>query len=232
MGKVDKPSVTYKPGEVYNSDELKQLYTLLKDEENKQMALIIKMALKTGMRKGELLALQWDNVDFAANTIHVCHSLSYTKENGYKLKDPKTKGSNRKIAPPKKLMDELKRHKLQKSTERMEAAELWEGGKHFFVFSTDLGKPFYPSVPNRWWTRFITRINKALIANDKPQFKKIRFHDLRHTAATDLINRQHNVYSISKRLGHASFTTTTNIYGHYLEEADQKIADDLDEDYI
>src|SRR5699024_2698480 len=98
MDKVDKPSVTYKPGEVYNSNELKQLFLLLNQEENNQMVLMVKMALKTGLRKGELLALQWDDVDFATNTIHVRLSLSYTKENGYQLKEPKTKGSIRKVA--------------------------------------------------------------------------------------------------------------------------------------
>ncbi len=94
----------------------------------------------------------------------------------------------------------------------MESEEIWEGGKYSFVFSTDLGKPLDPSVPNKWWRRFLKRKG----------FKKIRFHDFRHTAATDLINRGSNIHSISKRLGHANITTTMNIYGHYLEEADQK----------
>lgn len=62
--------------------------------------------------------------------------------------------------------------------------------------------------------------------------KRIRFHDLRHTTATNLINKSVNPHSISKRLGHVNIKTTMNIYGHYLEEADQKIADMLDEDYI
>lgn len=232
MEKVEKPSVKYKPGQVYDSNELKQLYLLLNKEENKQMVLLIKLALKTGMRKGELLALQWDDVDFSSNTIHVRHSLSYTKNDGYFLKEPKTKGSIRKVAPPKKLMEELKKHIYKKKTDRMEAAELWEGGKYKFVFSSNMGKPYNLDVPNRWWTRFLERVNKELEKNDKPKLKKIRFHDLRHTAATDLINKGANIHSISKRLGHANITTTMNIYGHYLEEADQKIAEMLDEDYI
>lgn len=222
MEKVDKPSVTYKPGDVYTSSELRELFQLLNKEENRQMALMVKMALTTGMRKGELLALQWDDVDFSTNTIHVRHSLSYTKETGYQLKEPKTQGSIRKIAPPKKLMDELKRHKLIKSTERLQARGLWQGGEHFFVFSTDLGKPFFPDVPNKWWNRFLERTG----------FKKIRFHDLRHTAATELINKGANIHSISKRLGHADIKITSKIYAHYLEEADQKIAEMLNEDYI
>src|SRR5699024_1526272 len=134
MEKAEKPTVKYKQGQVYDSAELKQLYGLLKLEENKQQVLIVKLALNTGMRKGELLGLQWEDVDFESNTIHVRHSLSYTKENGYVLKEPKTKCSIRKVAPTRKLMDELKRHIYKKKTERMEAAELWEGGRYRFVF--------------------------------------------------------------------------------------------------
>src|SRR5699024_2338555 len=87
MEKAEKPNVKYKQGQVYDSAELKQLYGLLKLEENKQQVLIVKLALNTGMRKGELLGLQWEDVDFESNTIHVRHSLSYTKENGYVLKE-------------------------------------------------------------------------------------------------------------------------------------------------
>lgn len=220
--KVDPPTVTYKAGAVYNSTELSKLYQLLNKEENKQMALMVKVALKTGLRKGELLGLQWNDIDFTNNLIHVRHSLSYTKDGGYFLKEPKTKNSIRKVAPPVKLMEELKKHIYIKKTDRMESKELWEGGKYTFVFSSDLGKPLHLGSPNRWWMRFLERTG----------FKKIRFHDLRHTAATDLINRGANLHSISKRLGHSSYTITTNIYGHYLEEADQKIADLLNEDYI
>lgn len=230
LDKVDPPSVTYKPGQVYNSDELVQLYHLLNEEENTQMVLMIKLALKTGMRKGELLALQWDDIDLATNTIHVRHSLSYTKASGYILKEPKTRGSVRKVAPPRQLMAELKKHIHLKRQDRMEANELWEGGKYKFVFSSDLGKPLHQNAPSKWFTRFIERVNKGKPKEE--QLKKIRFHDFRHTAATDLINKGANIHSISKRLGHANITTTMNIYGHYLEEADQKIADMLDEDYI
>lgn len=222
MEKVDRPTVKHREGSVYNSNELRDLFQLLNKEENKQMALIVKMALITGMRKSELLALQWEDIDFKSNTIFVRHSLTYTKENGYELKEPKTKNSIRKIAPPKKFMEELEKHKQKKEKERSLAEELWAGGKYNFVFCTDLGKPFYPNVPNRWWKRFLNRTG----------FKKIRFHDLRHTAATNLINKGANIHSISKRLGHANISTTMNIYGHYLEEADQKIAEMLNDDYI
>src|SRR5699024_4988237 len=79
MDKVEKVTVRYRQGEVYSPEELKELYKLLDKEKNRQMVLMIKLALNTGMRKGEMLALQWDDVDFNTNTIHINHSLSYTK---------------------------------------------------------------------------------------------------------------------------------------------------------
>lgn len=221
MDKVERITVTYKPGDVYNEDEFKQVIRLLNKEDNKQQALIIKLALFTGMRKGEILALQWQDVDFKANTIHINHSLSYTKANGYQLKEPKTKGSKREIGVSLNVMKELKKHIYKKKTDRMEANELWEGGKYRFVFSSDLGKPLHQNVPSRWWSRFLKRTG----------FKKIRFHDLRHTFATRLINKGGNINKISKYLGHNSITTSMDIYGHLIKE-DREIANMLDEDYI
>jgi len=220
MDKVEKVTVKYKAGQVYNADELKQVYELLDKEPNKQQALISKLALKTGMRKGEILALQWDDVKTDKNTIHIRHSLSYTKENHYQLKEPKTKGSVRKIGIPVDLMKELRKQIAKKRSDRMQAAELWEGGKYYFVFSSDMGKPVHQNVPSRWLSRFQKR----------HELKKIRFHDLRHTFATGLINKGGNVNKISKYLGHASITTTMDIYGHYIEE-DREIADLIAEDY-
>lgn len=112
-------------------------------------------------------------------------------------------------------MKELKKHKHIKNTERIASEELWQGGKFFFVFSSEFGKPLYPSVPSRWFQRFL----------DRTGFKKVRFHDLRHTHATYLLNKEAGIKDISKRLGHASISTTIDTYGHYDKEKDKKLAD-------
>ncbi|WP_083938198.1 site-specific integrase [Paenibacillus daejeonensis] len=80
---------------------------------------------------------------------------------------------------------------------------------------SESGKPFYYTAPGKWLTRFIKR----------HELKPIRFHDLRHTLATLLINQGVHAKIIASRLGHADIRTTMDIYGHALKSADQAAAD-------
>lgn len=208
-------SVDIPKSDIYNTDEIEQFIKILNREENKQMALFLKLAITSGARRGELLALQWNDIDFNNNTIRIEHSLSYTKALGYQVRMPKTESSVRTISISPKIMNELKGHKHLKNTDRIEAKELWEGGKYFFVFSSTFGKPFYPSVPSRYLSRLIERTG----------LKKIRFHDLRHSHVTYLMNEGATLNDISKRLGHNSISTTYDIYGHLDRKRDKAIAD-------
>ncbi|MFJ7512573.1 site-specific integrase [Peribacillus simplex] len=95
---------------------------------------------------------------------------------------------------------------------------MWEGGEYEFLFSSWQGKPMHPSSITTWWSRFKKRYN----------LPQIRFHDLRHTSATLLINSGVHAKIISSRLGHADIRTTMNTYGHALQEADQEAAKHLE----
>lgn len=98
------------------------------------------------------------------------------------------------------------------------AGDKWEGSnEHFFVFSTWNGKSYYHTSHGTWLRRFLKR----------KKLKPIRFHDLRHTSATLLINKGVHAKTISNRLGHADIRTTMNIYGHALQSADQLAANTL-----
>lgn len=209
---AEKPIVRYKKLDVYTTDEMIQIYRLLNDAPLHR-SLITKLALDTGMRRGEILALQWDNVNFDDNTIYICHSLSYTREDGYRVKSTKT-DETRTVAVADYLMQDLKAYHHTKKKERLQAAELWRGGRYFFLFSSWDGKPLSPDGTSQWWDRFIERTG----------FKRITFHCLRHSAATHLINQGVHAKIISERLGHKSIKITMNTYGHYIKEADEKAA--------
>jgi integrase len=215
---VSTPKVTNKEGDVYTEDEVIELFSLLENELI-HWRIMIKLAITVGLRRGELLGLQWEDIDLEQNTISLNHALTHNKTDGYVLKEPKTKTSKRTVSVPPSIMKDLKAYKVTKMKERIQAAELWKGGEHFFVFSNWDGKPFYPSGPTRWWTRFTKRVG----------FRFIRFHDLRHTSATLLINRGVHAKIISNRLGHADIRTTMNIYGHALRTADEGAADKFED---
>ncbi len=213
---VKRPKVQQKKTNVYTDQEVRTLFDLLKSEPLHQ-CLIIKLALTAGLRRGEILGLQWEDIDLTCNTLTIKHSLQSIKGEGLSLKEPKTKGSRREVVLPSFITEELRSYKHAKNKERLQAAELWEGGDYYFVFSTWQGKPYYPTVPGTWWSRFLKRTG----------FKHIRFHDLRHTAATILINQGVHAKVISERLGHADIKTTMNVYGHYIRQADEEAADKL-----
>ncbi|MCM3079576.1 site-specific integrase [Brevibacillus invocatus] len=217
MEGLKKPKVEQAEMSVYDEEEVQRLFLAL-EKEKIMWRVMITLALTTGLRRGELLGLEWKHIDLETGTIDVKQSLSFVKEIGYQIKEPKTKNSVRKVAMPPSVIHEVKALKMQSAKERMHSGNLWEGGEHFFVFSSWNGKPLYPSSVKTWWSRFIKR--NAL--------RYIRFHDLRHTSATLLINKGVHAKIISERLGHANILTTMNIYGHALRSADQEAAKHFD----
>ncbi|WP_242021016.1 tyrosine-type recombinase/integrase [Cytobacillus oceanisediminis] len=213
VAKVKKPKITQKDTDVYDEEEVFQLLTALKAEEQRWRVLIT-LAVLTGMRKGELLGLEWDAVNLDSGTINVKQNLVYA--NGKQIvKETKTKHSQRLISLPPEILPELKAFKKEWNKNRLLMAEQWEGGEHNFVFSAYHGKPLHQHSIKNWWSRFIKRHG----------LRYIRFHDLRHTSATFLLNKGENVKVISSRLGHANVLTTLNIYSHTLRKADELAAD-------
>src|SRR5699024_8891426 len=219
LNKMKPITLVNKKGTVYSDEEIKTFLQLLNIEENHQMSLLLKLAVTTGMRKGEILGLEWKHIDFLNSTIAIKQSLSYTKQVGYHLREPKTNTSIRTISISSLLNRELYKHYKNKLSDKEKAKELWHNDFCFYVFSNDFGKPLYPTYPDRYYKRFCKR-NK---------FKKIRFHDLRHTHVNYLMNQGATLNDVSKRLGHSSISVTVDIYGHLDRSRDQKIASYFDQ---
>lgn len=212
---IKRPKVAKTNVDVYCESEVSELLEALSNEPI-HWKLMIKLALTTGLRRGEILALEWKNVNLEQRLIEVNQSLTYVKGKNI-IKSPKTKNSIRRVSIPEVLVEDLKRYKAQCIREREQMAECWAGGDHFFVFSAWNGKPYYHTAPGTWLRRFLKR----------KKLKPIRFHDLRHTSATLLINQGVHAKTIAGRLGHADIRTTMNIYGHALLDADQVAAKSL-----
>ena len=216
MENIKKPKRIQKETSVYDKAEAELLMSCLQKEKT-LWSVMIKIAITTGLRRGELLGLEWKHVDLEKGTLQIKQALSYVNQK-HIIREPKTKNSIRIVTLPEALIDELKKYKSTWNKRRLKASNLWEGGQYQFLFTSWHGKPLHPSSITTWWRRFITR----------HKLRYIRFHDLRHTSATLLINSGVHAKIISSRLGHADIRTTMNIYGHALQEADREATKHFD----
>ncbi|MFC3788801.1 site-specific integrase [Paenibacillus sp. GCM10012307] len=166
------------------------------------------------------IALEWTEVDFEKGAVAVEKSISLTENSQAVEKGPKSKSSKRWIDMPDWFMDELRVHKREWDLQRKKAilAGEWLGGDRQYVFHGGYGKPYYHSYPSEWWIKFVKR--HAL--------KSVRFHDLRHSSATLLIEAGASMKAVQKRLGHAKHQTTADIYAHVTKKLSRDTAEKFD----
>lgn len=217
VAEVKRPKVTHKEVEVYNEIEIAALFVAL-EKEPIHWRMMITMALTTGLRRGELVGLEWKHVNLEKGTIDVKQSIALAVNGEPVITEPKTKKSKRTISLPDSVVDDLKEYKKYIHDQLQNVRDRWKGGEHFFVFCHEDGRPFYPETPYLHFRTFLKKNN----------LRYIRFHDLRHTSATMLINQGVHAKIIAERLGHASITTTMNVYGHALRSADKEAANKFD----
>ena len=219
MTGVDKPKVPKKKIQFYNKSEIEQLFQEIKALEPRHQ-LMVKLALVGGLRRGEVLGIAYDQVDFGNNRIHIKRSLQYTKAEGLKLKGTKTE-DERTVTFPPNLMKQLHRYYIKQLNNRMEVGKLWKGfkdidGEEVMLFVCDeFGIPYQPNAVTRFWGRFMKRTN----------LKRIRFQDLRHSSASLILSEGVNMKVLQNRLGHKNIKTTLNIYSHITEKDDEKASD-------
>lgn len=196
-----------------------QARTLLATVAGDRLEALIVLALATGMREGELIALRWGDVDLDDASLQVRRTLQCTAE-GYRWEDAKTTHSRRRIALPATVVEALRRHRLHQLEERLLVGEAWEDLD--LVFSNQIGRRLsqfmFKAFPRAWFGRLLKRA----------ELPKIRFHDLRHTAATLLLARGINPKVVSEMLGHSSVSVTLNLYGHVTPHMQREAAATMD----
>jgi integrase len=164
------------------------------------------------MRRGELLALQWGDIDLDAGMLKVERSIEETKA-GLRVKPPKTKHGRRTISLAPTTTEALRAHRRRQLEIRM-ALGMGKPEGDTLVFSAPDGAMLSPDNLSRDWRR-------TVLVRQLPQ---VMFHALRHSHASALIASGLDVLSISRRLGHGSPTVTLTVYGHMFENKDTKAA--------
>ena len=171
-------------------------------------------AIFTGMRKGELMALQWGDIDWFNKKIHVRHSLY----NG-KFVSPKSESSVREIDMGQRLIEILKDHRVKQNIKRLKAGERWTDMD--LVFPNRKGTPLDGHTLHRDFLRILKRSG----------LRSMPIHSLRHSFASILIAAKHNPKYIQSQMGHSSIKITLDLYGHLMKEVHDGAANQS-EDFI
>ncbi|WP_406158930.1 site-specific integrase [Streptomyces sp. NBC_01005] len=163
---------------------------------------LYELALRTGLRKGELLGLRWEDLDLTTGTASVRRSLQRTRTGGLTHLPAKTRASERRIALPTECIHSLKKHQERQDREREAAGPDWRDES--LVFTTPTGRPLDPANLTRRFRSFLGRAG----------LRRIRFHDLRHSTATLLLEQGVDLVVIKELLGHAHIGVTAGVYAH------------------
>jgi len=214
LPRIEKKEVNY-----FQPEQIEDIRKALENEPPK-WKMFVHLLLITGARRGEILGLKWDKVDFDKNRIYICNNILYTPDKGIYEDTPKTERSKRFVVLPVETMTELKAYKHHQTEEFFR-----NGIPHKinnFVFTQIDGSPMHPDSITDYLNKFSKKYN----------LPHINAHAFRHTMASLLYFNGVDSVSISKRLGHAQVSTTANIYAHVIEEADQKNADILSDIFL
>jgi len=189
-----------------------------------QFKIFFYLALFGGLRRGELLALTWDDIDFDNNTVSITKSTAYT--NGQIItKAPKNKSSIRTVSIPGTIIDLLKKYRKEQQELKLSLGDQWQGNNYIFIQWN--GKQMHPTTPYHTFKDIIKKYN-ATVKDPAKKLPDIPLHGLRHTSATLLIAENIDIKTVSARLGHAQTSTTLNIYAHSIKKRDELAADILD----
>ena len=211
------PKVERKEPKYLDEIQAATLLDLLETEDT-EYKTIIRLLLFTGLRRGELLGLEWSDIDFDTCTLTVCRSSLYLPDKGIFEDETKNATSNRVIKLSQTAVADMKAYKVYQLEQRLKMGDRWQNSPK--IFTTAEGKPLHPDTLSRWFSKFIKAHSDEL--------PPVTIHSLRHTNATLQIAGGVPLTTVAKRLGHADTVTTSRIYAHAIKSADEAAAETLE----
>ncbi len=206
------PKVADRDVDVLDDDEIARL---LGAAESTRLYGPIFLALTTGLRRGELLGLRWQDVDFDRAALAVRQSIEQTKA-GLRIKEPKTKKGRRNVSLPAVTVEWLRAHKRQQAEERL---SLGLGKSKADLVFTEVAGGIWP--PDKLSRQFGNLVRGAGLCS-------VTFHGLRHTHITNLLKEGVHPKIASERAGHSSVAVTMDIYSHVVEGMQEEAASMVD----
>jgi len=205
-----------KPKEMQTLTDV-QVRTLLLAARKSRFEVLYYLAVTTGLREGEILGLKWSDLDWNNRHLQIQRQLHRVSGEGLIFSEPKSSKSKRVIVLGKEILEKLREHFQRQQQERLFADQRWQ--ENDLVFPSTIGTPM---EPRNLLKDYKDLLNKAGLPN-------IRFHDLRHTAATLMLQQGTNPKIVQERLGHSTITLTLDTYSHVLPAMQEEVAEKMDE---
>lgn len=209
---INSPKENNKKMNVLTQNEVNYLLGQIKD---RPIYPVVLLAVSCGLRRGEILGLQWANIDFINSTLYIENNLTQSSSK-IELGETKTSTGKRAVALPNSVLKELKEIRKQQKENKLMLGQDYEDND--YVCTWPDGKIFRPD--------YITKAFPKLLKEfDLPQ---VRFHDLRHTHATLLLRQGIHPKVVQERLGHSNISITLDTYSHILPDMQKEAADKID----
>ena len=207
------PKLVRKRFQSLSPEQARQLLDTAKGD---RLEAIYSVALSLGLRMGEVLGLRWQDVDLDGATLTVNQAIYRIASKGLVVAEPKTHRSRRALFLPDGVLRALRAHRLRQLQQRLAAGSRWQDGG--LVFTSGIGTPF---EPRNLFRNFKTLLRKAGLPD-------IRFHDLRHSAASLLLAQGVPMRAVMEMLGHSNIGTTADIYSHVMPAMMRDVAEKMD----
>ena len=209
--KATPPRTTKKDPNYFQPETVAAILEALESEPLK-WRLITHLLIVTGCRRGEIMGLKWEKIDFENNRVKIDRALVSSKSKGVYEESTKTRDI-RHLTLPRETMDLLRQHKREQLRLQLANGDRWL--RTDYIFTQDNGNRMSPDSITGWLKNFSSRHG----------LPHINPHAFRHTVASVLLANGTDIVTVSKQLGHASITTTENFYSHIIEENKAKAAD-------